>query len=156
MEPLIAAAFAWTVTVDPLTAALGFAHVQVERRLAPRVSLYAGPSLRLYDGLLADVNGPYRGAGLELGVRGFLRPTAPEGAWIMLRGVGARTWTVAPAAEAQGVGGYTSLLVGGTWIGERGLTLSGGLGGSLFAYGIGGYGPQGPAVAAHSNLGWAF
>ena len=49
-----------------------------------------------------------------------------------------------------------SLLVGGTWVGERGLTLSGGLGGSVFGYEVGGYGPRGPAVAAHSAAGWAF
>ena len=154
--PLPAAAFAWTLTVDPLTAALGFAHLQLERRLSPRLSLYGSPSLRLYDGLLDDVNGPYRGAGLELGLRGFWRPTAPEGLWLMLRGVGAWTWTVDPAPPAAEPGGYASLLVGGTWVGERGLTLSGGLGASVFGYEVGGYGPQGPAVAAHSAAGWAF
>jgi hypothetical protein len=103
-----------------------------------------------------DVNGPYRGAGLELGLRGFWRPTAPEGLWLMLRGVGAWTWTVDPAPAAAEPGGYASLLVGGTWVGERGLTLSGGLGASVFGYEVGGYGPQGPAVAAHSAAGWAF
>ncbi len=103
-----------------------------------------------------DVTGPHRGAGLELGLRGFLRPTAPEGLWLMLRGVGAWTWTVDPAPPAAEPGGYASLLVGGTWVGERGLTLSGGLGGSLFGYEVGGHGPQGPAVAAHSAAGWAF
>jgi len=153
---LPAAAFAWTVTVDPLTAALGFAHVQVERRLAPRASLYAGPSLRVGDGLLADINGPYRAAGLELGLRAFARPTAPAGPWLLLRGVGGLGWTVRPAPPDRAPVGYTSLLAGGTWIGDRGLTLSGGLGLSAFAYTVGGFGPAGLAPAAHSAVGWAF
>ncbi|MFN7145310.1 MAG: hypothetical protein ACK4YP_16170, partial [Myxococcota bacterium] len=90
------APYAWTVTVDPLTAALGFAHVQVERALGARASVYVGPSLRLYDGLLADTNGPYVGLGAEVGVRGFFVGTAPEGGWVMLRGVLARVSTSTP------------------------------------------------------------
>ena len=42
----------WTVTVDPLTTAIGFVHLQVEHTIGPRVSVYAGPSLRLFDGVL--------------------------------------------------------------------------------------------------------
>ena len=48
------AAPSWTVQVDPLTTALGYAHVQVERAVAPRWSVYLGPQLRLYDSLLAS------------------------------------------------------------------------------------------------------
>ncbi len=157
MVPLAAAlAFQWTVTVDPLTTAIGFTHVQVERRLGPRASLYASPSLRLYDGILADINGPYRGLGLEVGGRAFLRPTAPEGAWLMLRGVGARLSTTGEGPKTARWGGYTSLLAGGTFIGARGLVLSGGLGASLFQYSVAGDGVEGLGLAAHTNLGWAF
>lgn len=145
----------WTVTVDPLTFALGFAHVQVERALHPRASVYAGPSLRLFDGLLPAVNGPYLGLGGELGVRGFFAGEAPEGGWVMIRGVLARVSATEGPPEAK-LGGYTSALVGGTAILGPGFTLSGGAGGSWFAYQVGGYGPSGPAIALHTNLGWAF
>ncbi len=146
---------AWTVTVDPLTFALGFAHVQVERALHPRVSVYAGPSLRLFDGLLPAVNGPYVGLGGELGVRGFFAGAAPEGGWVMVRGVLARVSTTDGPPEVK-LGGYTSALVGGTAVLGPGFTLSGGAGASFFAYEIAGYGPSGPALALHTNLGWAF
>lgn len=77
----------WTVQVDPLTAALGFAHVQVERALTAHVSLYAGPHLRLYDGILDDVNGSYRDLGVEAAVRVFPWGEAPVGPWVQVRGV---------------------------------------------------------------------
>jgi hypothetical protein len=144
--------FHWTVTVDPLTTAIGFVHVQVERSLGPRVSVYAGPSLRLFDGVLADTNGPYVGLGGEAGVRGFFTGSAPEGGWVMARGVAARLST---SDEAR-FGGYTSGLVGYTGVLGRGLVLSGGLGVSYFAYEVGGYGVAGLAPAAHTNVGWAF
>jgi hypothetical protein len=54
------------------------------------------------------------------------------------------------------LGGYTSALVGGTAVLGPGFTLSGGAGASFFAYEIAGYGPSGPALALHTNLGWAF
>jgi hypothetical protein len=145
----------WTVSVDPLTAALGFAHVQVERAVHPRASVYAGPHLRLYDGVLPAVNGPYVGLGGELGVRGFFAGAAPEGGWVMVRGVLARVATTEGPAEAR-LGGYTSALVGGTAILGPGVVLSGGAGASWFAYEVGGYGPSGPAVALHTAVGWAF
>lgn len=145
----------WTVQVDPLTAALGFAHVQVERRLHPRLSLYAGPSLRLYDGLLADVNGPYRGLGVEAGLRCFPWGQAPSGPWLMARGVLAGLSTT-DGSNLRAVGGYGSVLAGYTAVLDGWLVLSGGLGGSYFAYQVGGYGPQGPAVAAHTAVGVAF
>jgi len=55
----------WTVTVDPLTFALGYAHVQVERRLGSQWSLYAGPHARLFDGLLTEGREPFLGFGGE-------------------------------------------------------------------------------------------
>lgn len=145
---------AWTLTVDPLTAALGFAHLQVERRLQDHASLYLGPSLRLYDGILPDINGPYVGLGLEAGARWFPWGKAPRGGWLMVRGVGAHLHTT-DGSKQQALGGYTSALAGGTAIiGER-FVLSGGAGLSWFSYEVGGYGPAGFIPAAHTNLGVA-
>ncbi len=141
----------WTVTVDPLTTAIGFVHVQVERVVAPRASLYFGPSLRLFDGVLAPVNGPYVGVGAEVGVRGFFGGQAPEGAWVMARGVVARVSSEGSSAP----GGYTSGLIGYTAVLGPGLVLSGGGGASWFRYGVGGYGVYGFAPALHTNVGWA-
>lgn len=142
----------WTVTVDPLTTAIGFAHVQVERTLCGRASLYAGPSLRLFDGVLPASNGPYIGLGAEVGLRGFLVGEAPEGAWAMARGVLARV----SSGDAAEVGGYASALVGYTAVLGPGLVLSGGAGASWFDYGVLGHGVHGFAPALHTNVGWAF
>jgi hypothetical protein len=149
-----ASAQQWTVTVDPLTTALGFVHVQVERALGPRVSVYAGPSLRLFDSVLGFPPGSFRGYGGEVGVRGFVWGTAPRGAWVMARGVLADV-----VSDGRGeLGGYTSLLVGFTGIVGPGLVLSGGLGVSYFDYGsdLDGGGVHGVLPAAHTNIGWAF
>ena len=149
------AAPSWTVQVDPLTAALGFAHVQVERAVSDRVSVYAGPNLRLYDGLLADVNGPYQGYGVEAGVRVYPWGEAPSGPWVLARGVAAWLRTT-DGTDLSNAGGYGSLLAGYTGIlGER-LVLSAGLGAQRFAYTVGPYGPSGWGPAAHSAVGVAF
>ncbi len=143
----------WTVSVDPLTFVLGFVHVQVEHTLGPHFSVYAGPSLRLFDSPLGFPKGPFRGYGAEVGVRGFVWGTAPEGAWVMLRGVLAAV----TSSEGTAPGGYTSLLAGYTAILGPGLVLSGGLGISYFSYGpasLGGI--HGFIPAAHSAIGWAF
>ncbi|MEQ1566233.1 MAG: hypothetical protein ABMA64_11395 [Myxococcota bacterium] len=145
---------AWTVQVDPLTFAIGIAHVQVERALGERVSVYVGPSLRLFDGILPDAGGPFVALGAEAGVRGFFTGRAPEGGWVMARGVLARM-ALRDGSRAE-AGGYGSVLVGGTAVVGPGLVLSGGLGGSWFAYDIDGYGVSGPAPAAHTAVGWAF
>jgi len=145
----------WTVTVDPLTTAIGFVHVQVEHTLGEHASLYLGPSLRLFDGVLPASNGPYRGLGLEAGLRGFFAGTAPEGGWLMLRGVLARVSTDTPEPEAR-LGGYSSALVGYTAILGPGLVLSGGAGLSWFHYQVADYGVHGFAPALHTNIGWAF
>ena len=155
--PVPTIALRWTLTLDPLTTAIGFVHLQAERTLpGGHFSLYGSPSLRLYDGVLPAIAGPYRGLGLEVGVRGFFRSTAPEGAWLMLRGVGAHLHTTEPAERETALGGYASVLGGYTWIGEGGLVLSGGLGVSVFRYEVGDYGIRGPGIAAHTNIGWAF
>ncbi len=146
---------AWTVSVDPLTFAIGIAHVQLERALGKRFSVYAGPSLRCFDGILAATNGPWTAYGAEVGVRGFFTGSAPEGAWGMVRGVLAAASTKdAPGAVKPA--GYASALVGYTAILGSGLVLSGGAGVSWFDYGAGGQGVHGFAPAAHTNVGWAF
>jgi hypothetical protein len=152
---LAAGATRWTVQVDPLTTAIGMVHVQVERTLSSRWSVYAGPHLRLFDGVLPLANGPYRGYGVEAGVRWYPAADAPRGPWLLARGVGARLVTTDDPGLAE-PGGYGSLLAGYTGILADWLVLSGGLGGQLFAYDIGGYGPHGFSVAAHSAVGVAF
>ena len=46
----------WTIQIDPLTTALGFVHVQVECALSPDLSLYLGPRLNLFPGILGEPN----------------------------------------------------------------------------------------------------
>jgi hypothetical protein len=108
--------------------------------------------MRFFDGILPSINGPYRAFGAEAGLRGFFYGTAPEGGWLMLRGVGARL----SSGGTKAWGGYTSALVGYTAILGPGLVLSGGLGVSYFHYGVLDYGVYGFAPAAHTNIGWAF
>jgi len=145
----------WTVTVDPLTYAIGYAHVQVERRLADHFSLYAGPHARLYDGILTDEPEPYIGVGAEAGLRWFPWGKAPKGGWLMLRTVGARLSTTEGPKQA-GFGGYSSVLAGGTAIVADVFVLSGGVGYNQLYYSIDDYGPSGPFIALHTNLGVAF
>lgn len=149
------AAPSWTVQVDPLTAALGYAHVQVERAVAPNWSVYLGPHLRLYDSLLADDVEPYRGLGAEAGVRWFWAGDAPRGGWLLARGVAAHLQTTDGTAQA-GLGGYGSLLGGYTAILNERWVLSGGAGGQYIAYTIAGYGPKGIFPALHTAVGVAF
>ncbi len=151
----------WTVTVDPLTVALGFAHVQVERALHPRASLYVGPSLHLYDGILPALEGSFKGYGVEAGLRGFFVGDAPRGGWVMVRGVVASvSGDPAGAPHERSVGAYTSALVGYTGILGPGLVLSGGAGVSYFDYGTSAanreWGIHGFLPALHTNIGWAF
>lgn len=146
---------AWTVTVDPLTTALGYVHVQTERRVSGAFSVYAGPHLRLFDGILTDEPEPYIGLGGEVGVRWFPWGAAPKGGWVMLRTVGARVSTTEGPKQAA-FGGYSSALVGGTAIVKDVLVLSGGAGFQQLYYTVGPYGPSGPFVALHTNVGVAF
>lgn len=145
----------WTVTVDPLTFAIGYPHVQIERRLSDRFSLYIGPHARLYDGVLAEAPEPYLGLGAEAGLRWFLVGGAPEGPWLMARTVLAALWTT-DDSERRSLGGYSSVLVGYTGVLGRHFVLSGGAGYNQLYYRVGGYGPSGPFVALHTNLGVAF
>lgn len=163
MLPLLA----WTITVDPLTTVLGFVHLQVEHRLGGHASLYAGPSLKLFDSPLGIAGGPYKGFGVEAGLRVFPWGAAPRGPWAMARAViadvvpepgrfGDTEWDLRQPGPQPG--GYASLLVGYTGVipvsrgVQGGLALSGGLGVSWFDYGT----IHGVLPAAHTNIGWAF
>lgn len=146
---------AWTAQVDPLTTALGFVHVQVERALGPSASLYVGPSLRLFDSLLEDKDEPFIGLGVEIGLRIFFAESAPAGWWVSARGVAARLQTTEGPEEAA-FGGYISALGGYTWIADGWLVLAGGLGVQYIHYKIGDLGIEGVLPAAHTAVGVAF
>lgn len=145
--------YRWTLSVDPLTFALGYAHVQLERSFGDRLSLYMGPNFRVFTNpILSDPDvDRVRGYGAELGLRVFFYGAAPEGAWVMVRGVLAYIHD----DEGGGVGGYGSLLAGYTWVHKR-LVLGGGLGVQYLAYSLRGQGPSGFAPAAHTVIGVAF
>jgi len=145
---------AFTVQVDPLTTALGFVHVQIERRITPRVSIYAGPHAKLFRGILAEEGEDQTGVGVEVGVRYFVlaRHHAPAGLWVQARGVIAR---VALDGESE-PGGYVSALVGYTHIFGRRWVLAGGLGIQYLHYSVGGVGTEGVLPAAHTTVGFAF
>ncbi len=142
-----------TVQVDPLTFALGYAHVQVEGTLSDSVTLYAGPHLRLFSapGTPAE---PYVGFGGEVGIRYYFQHQAPDGWWVLGRGVLAHVWATdsletSPGGYASALGGYTGIL-------GNGLVLSGGAGVQRIQYGVGDYGVRGWFPALHTAVGWAF
>jgi hypothetical protein len=145
---------AWTVQVDPLTTALGFVHVQIERRLSPRFSVYAGPHARLFSGILAEDGEDHTGVGVEAGARWFFlaHDHAPAGSWAQVRGMIARV-SLDGASEP---GGYASVLVGYTHIAARRWVLSGGLGVQYIHYAVGDVGTEGVLPAAHTTVGVAF
>ncbi|MBX2798929.1 MAG: hypothetical protein KTR31_14730 [Myxococcales bacterium] len=145
----------WTITVDPLTVALGFPHVQVERALSDRTSLYVGPHARLFDGILTEGREPFVGVGGEVGFRYFPWGRAPQGGWVMARQVVAVLSTT-DGTDRTELGGYSSVLVGGTGLLGGVFVLSGGAGVQYLYYDIDGYGSSGPFVALHTNLGFAF
>ncbi len=147
----------WTVQVDPLTTALGFEHLQFETVLddARQFSLYVGPHLRLFDGILGEQPTPFVGWGAEVGFRWYFQGSAPKGAWVLVRGVGAFLQTT-DGSEETGFGGYGSALVGYTWILDQWLVLSGGAGGQFLHYHIKESGPKGFLIALHTAIGVAF
>lgn len=141
----------WTLQVDPLTTALGLVHLQVERTLSPKWSLYVGPSVRFFDSPLTDDPSP-TGLGLEAGLRHYFSGTAPEGWWALLRGVAARATDDGEHAFA----GYVSALGGYTAIFDGWFVLSGGLGVQYISYKVKDVGLRGVIPAAHTALGVAF
>lgn len=144
----------WTLQIDPLTAALGFAHVQVERALGNHASLYLGPSVRLFDPL-EKKDGSYQGYGGEVGVRVFPWGGAPRGAWAQVRGVLAWLHTDKDGG-ASAVGGYASVLAGHTWILRERWVLAAGLGVQYLHYRVADLGPVRVFPAAHTTFGVAF
>ncbi len=145
---------AWNLQVDPLTTVLGIAHVLLERRLTKNIAVYAGPSLKLYDNLLAD-DPSYRAIGVEFGARWFFSDTAPKGWWA---GGRATIANVSANDESQ-VGGYVSALAGYAWIFDNNLVLSAALGVSYFEYHAGDAdegGVEGVLPGAHTAIGYAF
>lgn len=146
----------WTITVDPLTTALGFAHLHFERRLSGHWTASSGPNLRLYDNIFSSLHEPYHGYGAEVGMRFFPFGKAPSGLWLMSRGVGARTVMLDPENPLKGWAGYGSGLIGYTFIPWNWLVLSTGVGVQYLRYGISEYGVRGLAPALHTALGIAF
>lgn len=145
----------WTLQVDPLTTALGYVHLQVERVVNPRLSIYAGPHLRLFKGLLSDDDEDFLGLGVEVGVRYFWRGDAPRGPWAQVRGVAARLSTDATDDDPT-LGGYGSVLAGYTFILGPRWVVSLGIGVQYIHYSIGDVGPEGVLPAAHTAVGLAF
>lgn len=156
MDVALALAPLWTVQVDPLTTALGFVHVQVERAIGSDWSVYLGPHLRLFDSVLEDESQDLLGVGAEVGVRWFFSGVAPEGGWILVRGVGARLSTQVNGPEETGLGGYVSALGGYTWIFDDRWVLAAGAGVQSIHYMLQGQGVEGILPAAHTALGVAF
>lgn len=145
----------WTLQVDPLTAALGFVHLQVERALTERFSLYVGPHLRLFNSLLDEKDEDFVGVGVEAGARWFFRGgPAPAGTWAQVRGVAAYLRTDV-GGSASALGGYGSVLVGHTWIFDGRWVLAAGAGVQYLHYTIKGMGPRGVLPAAHTTFGIA-
>lgn len=144
----------WTIQVDPLTWALGFAHVQIERALGDHASVYVGPSVRFFDPLSKESD-RYLGVGGELGVRVFPWGGAPRGAWGQLRGVLARLHTD-DRGGATALGGYASVLGGYTWIFQQRWVVALGLGVQYLHYRVAGLGSVGVLPAAHTTVGVAF
>lgn len=146
----------WTVTVDPLTFALGPMHLQIERKLADNWSLYAAPSIRIFDApwVPKKEKEDFRAYGVEAGVRYFPKGEALTGGWLMTRGVLAYMST--PDGSESNLGGWGSVLGGYTAIFADRWVLAGGLGVQYFQYSVGGMGLEGFSPAAHTNLGVAF
>ncbi len=153
-EPIDAQPATWTVQVDPLTTALGYVHVQIERRLSKSFSVYAGPHALLFSGILAEDDEDHRGLGAEVGLRWFLRSSdsAPAGFWLQTRGVLARVTKdgeAEPGGYVSALGGYTKI-IGGRWV------VAGGLGIQYIHYSVNGVGTEGVLPAAHTAVGFAF
>lgn len=146
----------WTLQVDPLTTALGFVHLQVEYVPEPSWSVYLGPSLKLFPGVLAeDGDVAYRGLGAEFGGRFYIDDRGPAGIWLLLRGVLAHLSTT-EGPERTSLGGYVSLLFGHTWIFADLWVVSLGGGVQYLNYQVAGAGPVGVLPAAHTTIGVAF
>jgi hypothetical protein len=144
-----------------LTTALGFVHLQTELALGRRFSIYAGPSLKLFD-FPGTEQLPIRGVGVEVGIRWFfaagkkpVHRSAPRGAWVMVRGLGASISTTSGVEETD-FGGYISALGGYTWIFDDVFVVGLGLGIQSINYTADNMGIAGILPAAHTTIGIAF
>ncbi|TNE44761.1 MAG: DUF3575 domain-containing protein [Deltaproteobacteria bacterium] len=147
---------AWTITVDPLTTALGLVHIQVERAFGEHVSLYVGPNFRLFNGILPNFQGDFLGFGVEVGLRWFPTKRAPFRWWVGVRGVLAHLRADTQDGLRTSIGGYVSILAGYTWLVARWLVLSAGVGVQYLHYQVDGMGVEGVLPALHTNIGVAF
>ncbi|GEM_PF-1893977 len=154
-SPSASADLKWTVQVDPLTTALGFAHIQIERVLSEDLSIYLGPSLRLYSSVFDAEPSPFTGLGVEGAVRYFISGTAPRGMWVQARGVFARLSTDKDGGQT-GWGGYGSAIFGYTWIFSDRWVAALGAGVNYLKYTIAGMGTEGWLPGAHTAIGLAF
>ncbi len=146
--------YKYTLQFDPLTAALGYMHLQLEHAVTPSFSYYVSPHARTHSSLINYTYEPYNSIGVEAGLRFFFKKQAPEGLWIGARGTIARLSTERQTTAEPG--GYVSALGGYTWISKNGFVLSGGAGVQYINYNIAGMGPKGIFPALHTAFGTAF
>lgn len=162
------------VSVGPLFILFGVLPVEYERALTDKLSLFAGTTLSYV--WLAEVFGVRSmGATLHLGGRYFPMEAAqaPAGFWVgteldggFTRSTGTLTGGQSPTSQINGnaiaLGGVAT--VGYTYIGESGLSFSGGGGlgvqyrivtGSLASSPLAPSG-IGPALRLHANVGYAW
>ena len=146
------------VSFDPITTLLGFINMQVELAPSFNWSFYVGPHLRMFDGILTDESEPYRGVGVEVGLRYFPLSEAPMGFWIGARTVNAYLHKTDPDAEESvvGWGGYNSVLAGYTVNPIGALILSGGIGVQYINYGLRDYGTTGFFPALQTTIGLTY
>ena len=145
----------WTLQVDPLTTALGFVHLQVERRFTDHFSIYAGPHLRLFSPPFTEPE-KFTGYGAEVGFRYYFLGGAPKGWWLLARGVIAQLHAKIDGVDETSGGGYISALGGYTFIISDWFVLSLGAGVQYLDYTIADMGPSGVLPAAHTAVGIAF
>lgn len=146
----------WTITVDPLTVALGYPHIQIERRINSSLSVYAGPHARLFDSIFEEGSESFYGLGAEAAVRWFPFGSAPSGFWLSARTVAAHLKTYDVMDPTSSFGGYSSGLAGFTWIPFNWLVLSGGAGVQYLYYDIEDLGLRTLYPAMHTAVGIAF
>ncbi len=140
----------WTLQIDPLTTALGLAHLHVEYAFAEHHSLYLSPSIRLLNSPFNDDD--YDALGVEAGYRYFLHGRAPIGFWMQTRGLLSRLSTETETT----LGGYLSALGGYTWQIRRHYILSLGIGVQYVDLSVANQGTKGLLPAAHTAFGIAF
>lgn len=126
-----------TVTVAPLSLLGGNLGLEYERVVAPKVTLFAGPSLTFSSGLLSFLGVSSFGFGAHAGGRYFLTGDAPSGLWLgpqLSFNAATVSATASSGADSQDISmstfGFNALaMVGYTWITDSGVDISIGAGG---------------------------